>query len=193
MGKVRVFVVVYLVMAVLTVFAFFFPVEAEGERLLFEEEKVSVNEDYNVEHHEECFSMAELNGEEDQWILSYEVQSPLMIQRDIRFPAVYEDHHVVYASLKLGGSRVIDPEEEPILGVETITFEEGIQELSEWTDTFACICLQKVMIPKSMRKLPENAFQGSKEHVVLYVYAGSEGEKFAKKNGYQYQIREEKG
>lgn len=193
MGKVRVFVVVYLAMAAMTVFAFLFPAEAEGERLLFEEEKISVNEDNNITPHGENFDIVEPIGEEGQWTLSYYAPSALMIQRDIRFPAVYEGHHVVRAELSIGGSRVLGPEDGPVLGVETITFEEGIQELDDFSATFACVCLQKVVIPKSMKKFPDNAFEGSKKHVVLYVYAGSEGEKFAKRNGYQYQIREEKG
>lgn len=193
MGKVRVFVVVYLAMAALTVFTFLFPAEAEGERLLFEEENISVNEDNNIKPYEKGFGIVEPIGEEGQWTLSYSADSRLILPRDIRFPAVYEGHHVVRAALEAGAGGTTSPEDGPVLNVETITYEEGIQELDEWDDTFACLCLKKVVIPKSMKKFSDNAFEGSKKQVVLYVYAGSEGEKFAKRNGYQYQIREERG
>ena len=72
------------------------------------------------------------------------------------------------------------------MAVQAVSIPEGCQHIS--TRAFAnCPNLQYVALPRGWISIASNAFENS-SRVVLYVYAGSTGESFARQNGIKYII-----
>lgn len=81
-------------------------------------------------------------------------------------------------------------EETPVTYLKSVEFQEGIEKLS---DSLCYVTnLQTAKIPASMKSMPDNTFEESKDSVTLFVVKESYGEEFAKKNGFQYEYQKEK-
>lgn len=78
----------------------------------------------------------------------------------------------------------------PVTYLKSIAWEEGIKNVEGNID--CCTALKEATIPKSVKKLPPHAFEGSADSVVLRVVKGSYGEKYAKKNGLKYEYQDGK-
>lgn len=59
-------------------------------------------------------------------------------------------------------------------------------------DAFATADFSKIYMPSSVSYIEEGVFEGSKDGVIIYVEKNSYGKQWAEKNGFNYQIEEEK-
>ncbi len=186
--KIRIFEILWFLYLAILVMASYIIQEGEDTMTPFEKVKLSTNEDNNNTAFSDTFTMFE-EEESGTYYCSYDMNNRLVSKRKVHFPSVYEGHTIRKAGISV--SHPGHNGEEPILYIEEIRYDEGIEEIEDTDDTNLCISLKAVSIPRSMKKIPDGIFDRSKKSVVLTVYPGSFGERYAKKNGYQYQYKEE--
>jgi hypothetical protein len=75
--------------------------------------------------------------------------------------------------------------------IEEVIIENGVEGIREWCFDEDMVNLRKIVIPESVTEIDEYAFlmeDEDKEKITLYVKKGSVAEKFAKKNGFKYEM-----
>jgi hypothetical protein len=75
--------------------------------------------------------------------------------------------------------------------IEEVIIEDGVERIGQWCFEDDMVNLRKIVIPESVTEIDEYAFlmeDEDKKKITLYVKKGSVAEKFAKKNGFKYEL-----